>query len=61
MMKEYDIRFVDLTDAYMRAYREQYLLPSGFSNTAPARGHLNAIGHRLIAETLYTAITAWEG
>lgn len=58
---ENDIRFVDLTDTYMRAYREQYLLPSGFSNTAPARGHLNAVGHRLIAEALYTAITAWEG
>ena len=55
------VYFLDLTDVYMRAYSEQHLLPSGFSNTAPARGHLNAVGHRLIAETVYDTITAWEG
>ncbi len=58
---ENGVRFLDLTDVYMRAYSEQHLLPSGFSNTAPARGHLNAVGHRLIAETVYDTITAWEG
>ena len=58
---ENGVRFLDLTDVYMRAYYEQHLLPSGFSNTAPARGHLNAVGHRLIAETVYAAIREWEG
>ena len=58
---ENGVRFLDLTDVYMRAYYEQHLLPSGFSNTAPARGHLNRIGHRLIAETVYAAIREWEG
>lgn len=58
---ENGIRFLDLTEVYMRCYHEQHLLPSGFSNTAPARGHLNRIGHRLIAETLYAAISEWEG
>lgn len=58
---ENGVHFLDLTDVYMRAYSEQHLLPSGFSNTAPARGHLNAVGHRLIAETVYDTITAWEG
>ncbi len=61
LCEENGLRFVDLTDIYVQAYRDQFLLPSGFSNTAPAKGHLNAVGHRLIAETLYTAITAWEG
>ena len=58
---ENSVRFLDLTDVYMRAYSEQHLLPSGFSNTAPARGHLNPVGHRLIAETVYAAIREWEG
>ncbi len=58
---DHDVCFVDLTDTYMTAYREQHLLPSGFSNTAPARGHLNTVGHQLAAEALYAAIMAWEG
>lgn len=58
---ENGVRFLDLTPVYLRSCREQYLLPHGFSNTAPARGHLNAVGHRLFAETVYAAIRAWEG
>ena len=58
---ENGVRFLDLTEIYLRSCREQHLLPAGFSNTAPGKGHLNAVGHRLIAETVYAAITAWEG
>ncbi len=61
LSEENGVRFVDLTDVYMYSYTQQHLLPSGFSNTAPARGHLNATGHRLVAESLYAAILAWEG
>lgn len=58
---ENGVCFVDMTDAYLRCYNEQHLLPSGFSNTAPARGHLNRIGHRLVAEALYAFIAEREG
>ena len=58
---ENGVRFLDLTEVYLRSCSEQHLLPAGFSNTAPAQGHLNAVGHRLIAETVYAAIKAWEG
>ena len=58
---EKGVAFLDLTEVYFDCYNEQHLLPSGFSNTAPARGHLNRVGHRLMAEALYAAIREWEG
>ena len=59
--EEQGVLFVDTRDQLLTVYREQALLPTGFSNTAPGTGHINALGHRLIAEALYAAITAQEG
>jgi len=46
------IRFVDVTDRFISHYESTYELPYGFSNTTPGTGHLNTLGHRLIAEEL---------
>ncbi|MBQ9686734.1 MAG: hypothetical protein IJV41_09375 [Oscillospiraceae bacterium] len=55
------IVFVDVSARVQSAYDERAELAYGFSNTAPGIGHINALGHRLIAEALYDAITAQEG
>lgn len=50
---ENNITFVDMTESFQRAYEEDYTVPYGFNNTSMGAGHLNADGHRLIAEALY--------
>ena len=49
------IVFVDTGDAFLRAYEADYSLPYGFSNTTMPSGHLNRIGHRIVAEEFYKA------
>ena len=55
------IPFVDLSDAFLRAYAERRVLPHGFANTALGVGHLNAEGSRMMAEALAAAILDEEG
>lgn len=50
------IIFVDMTDSFQNLYRREYTLAHGFSNTAVGEGHLNAGGHRAIAEKLTAVI-----
>lgn len=50
------IVFVDMTQAFQRLYEERHILAHGFANTAVGVGHLNAEGHRLIAEKLAEVI-----
>lgn len=47
-----EIIFVDLTEDYKELYTEEHKLPHGFSNTGLGVGHLNADGHRVMAERL---------
>lgn len=51
-----DILFLDMGDAFLKEYEASYEVPYGFSNTSPGTGHLNRIGHRLVAEELYKMI-----
>jgi len=44
------IDFVDLSRNFQDLYLKQGLFPRGFFNTAPGRGHLNVLGHRLVAK-----------
>ena len=37
---------------FLQNFEKTKTLPYGFANTTPATGHLNATGHRLIAEAL---------
>ena len=51
------ILFVDVTDRFVEHFNETRELPYGFSNTTIGSGHLNELGHRIIAEELYGHIT----
>lgn len=51
-----DITFINMEDVFLVEYSDSHILPHGFSNTLLGSGHLNAEGHRMIAETLYEAI-----
>jgi hypothetical protein len=55
-----NIHFIDMTDAFITEYDENYLLPHGFSNTAVGTGHLNKTGHRLIAGQILSLINKIE-
>lgn len=47
-----EIIFVDTGDAFMKAFEENFTVPYGFHNTAMGDGHLNANGHRIVAQEL---------
>lgn len=55
-----NILFVDMSDAFLTAYEEDYSVPYGFFNTTMATGHLSADGHRVIAEELYKVLKEEE-
>lgn len=50
--------FVDMTDAFLENFRANHTLPHGFANTEAGVGHLNARGHRMIAEALLDVIVS---
>lgn len=50
---ENGILFVDVTDRFVEHFNATYELPYGFSNTTMGSGHLNELGHRIIAEELF--------
>ncbi|MCA9226748.1 MAG: hypothetical protein KDA47_14095 [Planctomycetales bacterium] len=53
MCDELEIQFVDMQpvfDEHCRTHRE---LPRGFPNTFPGEGHLNEVGHRLVADRIW--------
>lgn len=54
--EEQSVVFVDMTQSFMEMYGQEHVLPHGFSNTAVGAGHLNAHGHRAIAQTLINKI-----
>lgn len=49
------IVFLDAGDAFLRAYEANRSLPYGFHNTTMPSGHLNTLGHRIVAEEFYKA------
>ena len=52
LCKKNNILFIDMTDDFQNAYHDSHVLPHGFINTSIGSGHLNEIGHRLIAERI---------
>lgn len=46
------VLFVDMGAVFVKEYNEKRVLPYGFINGPVGSGHLNAEGHRMIAETL---------
>jgi len=55
---ENNIDIIDMGPVFENWYYETAQLPYGFSNTAPGRGHLNRVGHKLIAGELIKYIEA---
>ena len=49
---ENNIRIVDMRPVFVEHYEKTQEIPYGFANTRPGNGHLNPLGHRLIAESL---------
>jgi hypothetical protein len=52
------VGLIDLSEAFCRAARGAAQFPRGFSNTRPSEGHLNALGHRLVAEAIVADVEA---
>ena len=50
--KNAGIVFLSLEREFDALYRSEHLLPYGFSNTSPGKGHLNENGHAAIAKVL---------
>ncbi len=55
-----NIGFLDMTNSFTGHFNNTYELPYGFSNTTIGEGHLNILGHRLIAEELCNYIAKEE-
>lgn len=53
LCREYGIVFLDMTDSFVHAYRNEGKLGQGFFNTPQGGGHLNADGQALVAQGLY--------
>lgn len=52
------ITLIDLTERFCEVARRGAAFPRGFANTRPSEGHLNALGHRLVAEAIVADIEA---
>lgn len=49
---EHGIGFVSMRDTLIEAYHKHGRIPRGFANTLPGRGHLNDLGHAVVAHKL---------
>jgi hypothetical protein len=49
---ENGIVFIDMTELFKRMYNEKHHVPHGFSTGKLCTGHLNAYGHKAVAEEL---------
>ena len=52
--QRHNITFIDLTERFNDFFLKTKKFPRGFANTFPGRGHLNAHGHRLVAEAIFS-------
>jgi len=59
--EENNVVFVDMHEAFKANYEETFQLPHGFSNSRAGAGHLNEVGHRVIAEEVFNTICRLEG
>ncbi len=58
--EKYGIRVVDMGDKFISEYNKDYSLPYGFFNSKMGSGHINADGHRMIAEELLSVVSPEE-
>ncbi len=53
---EIGVPFVSMRSAFAACLDRRHAFPNGFDNTAPGEGHLNQVGHDLVAHELASAI-----
>ena len=58
--KQNGIVFVDMSPIFAREYEENQVLPHGFINSYVGSGHVNADGHRMIADKITEIILELE-
>lgn len=46
------IDIIDVGNVFLENYKANYAIPYGFSNTSLASGHLNEVGHKVIADEI---------
>lgn len=46
------IDMIDVGDAFLEHYDQYRELPYGFANTTPGNGHLNKVGHQIMADAI---------
>ena len=56
MCHKYGLGFIDIGDDFIRHYQRTGTFPRGFFNSQPSKGHMNAQGHRLLAEAIFKQI-----
>lgn len=56
LCQENGIMLVDMTEDFLAAYKQEYILPRGFENTQIGSGHINRYGHKMIADKLYQVL-----
>jgi hypothetical protein len=52
LCRRHGVGFIDMTEDFVRLYKTKGKLARGFANGIPGRGHINADGHRLVAEAV---------
>jgi hypothetical protein len=57
---EADVDFISMRDDYIQVFKNEHKVSHGFANSQPGMGHINALGHLLIANTLTKMIQTTE-
>ena len=50
------IVYIDMTERFEEAYREEGIIPNGFWNSDMTGGHMNRYGHAMVADELYQVL-----
>jgi len=52
----HQIKFIDVSDRFIKSYQDHGSFPRGFSNSRPSEGHFNAVGHKIVAQAIFDFI-----
>jgi lysophospholipase L1-like esterase len=55
-----NVDFISMRQSYIQTYKNEHRVSHGFANTQPGMGHINALGHALIAKNLTEIIRGRE-
>jgi lysophospholipase L1-like esterase len=55
--RDADVTFISLLPDFAELYKTEHKTAHGFANTQPGMGHINALGHQIVAERLVQALS----